>query len=268
MLHFFRRIRLRLLGQALSDKVRKSLLGSAQVRKYILYATGEVLLIMVGILLALQVNNWNEGRKEQEQMFSYIKAIHTDMMVEQDRLNKLIARFKEKSEVSASIMEILENPGKPIIDSTKTFNNLIFLGGNVGIDRKTNTWDELKSTGKFQVLEDQNLVQMLTDHYQFYDIYINNFNRLPLDKLDELKEIASSIHNSHSIRQLAIKSELMFSPNTFEKFISHKELYNLISSIGLFTSIYNMFFIEVKDQAYSIIIYLEETYPELIVQNS
>jgi hypothetical protein len=150
-------------------------------------------------------------------MFRYIKAIYVDISVEQEGLIKLLDRFKQISEVSASILEILEKPDKPIGDSIKTFNNLIFLGGNVGIDRKTNTWDELKSTGKYQVLEDKTLVQMLTDHYQFYDIYINNFNRLPLDKLDELKEIASSIHNSHSIRQLVIDSELVFSPSTIEK---------------------------------------------------
>ena len=53
MLRFFRRI-------------RKSLLGLGQARKYILYATGEVLLVMIGILLALQVNNWNEERKTRQ----------------------------------------------------------------------------------------------------------------------------------------------------------------------------------------------------------
>ena len=53
MLRFFRRI-------------RKSLLLSGATRKYILYAVGEVLLVMLGILLALQVNNWNEERKTRQ----------------------------------------------------------------------------------------------------------------------------------------------------------------------------------------------------------
>ena len=65
MLTFFRRIRLRLSGQTSSDAVRKGSLGSGQTRKYILYATGEVLLVMVGILLALQVNNWNSNRLDK-----------------------------------------------------------------------------------------------------------------------------------------------------------------------------------------------------------
>ena len=50
MLTFFRRI-------------RKGLLSEGATSKYLLYATGEILLVMIGILLALQVNNWNEWRK-------------------------------------------------------------------------------------------------------------------------------------------------------------------------------------------------------------
>jgi hypothetical protein len=39
------------------------MVGSGSTRKYILYAIGEIFLVMIGILLALQENNWNENRK-------------------------------------------------------------------------------------------------------------------------------------------------------------------------------------------------------------
>jgi len=45
-------------------KIRKSLIESGSGQKYLLYAVGEILLVMIGILLALQVNNWNEERKK------------------------------------------------------------------------------------------------------------------------------------------------------------------------------------------------------------
>jgi len=46
------------------SRVREKLIASGSVTKYLLYATGEVLLVVIGILLALQVNNWNEQRKD------------------------------------------------------------------------------------------------------------------------------------------------------------------------------------------------------------
>ena len=46
-------------------KVRKTFLDAGQTRRYILYAIGEIGLVVIGILIALQINNWNEWRKER-----------------------------------------------------------------------------------------------------------------------------------------------------------------------------------------------------------
>ncbi|NNF35127.1 MAG: hypothetical protein HKN68_13515 [Saprospiraceae bacterium] len=47
-------------------KIRNSLIPKTGLRKYTVYAVGEILLVMIGILLALQANNWNENRKERD----------------------------------------------------------------------------------------------------------------------------------------------------------------------------------------------------------
>ena len=44
-------------------KLRRSLILSGQVRQYLLYGIGEIALVVIGILIALQVNNWNEQKK-------------------------------------------------------------------------------------------------------------------------------------------------------------------------------------------------------------
>ena len=47
-------------------KIRKQLADQNKPLKYFRYAFGEIVLVMIGILLALQVNNWNEERKDQK----------------------------------------------------------------------------------------------------------------------------------------------------------------------------------------------------------
>jgi hypothetical protein len=59
--------------------IRRQLLGEGKTTKYVKYAIGEVLLVMIGILLALQVNNWNEARKESILELEYLKEIKTDL---------------------------------------------------------------------------------------------------------------------------------------------------------------------------------------------
>ena len=44
-------------------KIRRKLLTENKISKYLLYAIGEIILVVIGILIALQVNNWNEDRK-------------------------------------------------------------------------------------------------------------------------------------------------------------------------------------------------------------
>ena len=47
-------------------KLRRQFLDTKQPGRYLLYALGEVLLVMVGILLTLQVDHYNEERKERK----------------------------------------------------------------------------------------------------------------------------------------------------------------------------------------------------------
>ena len=60
-------------------KIRKSLIQSQSVRNYLVYAIGEILLVMVGILLALTVNNWNEARKLLHKEIKIYKEIHSEL---------------------------------------------------------------------------------------------------------------------------------------------------------------------------------------------
>lgn len=55
--------------------IRRRLLDSGSLRKYLIYALGEILLVVMGILIALQINNWNEARKDYSLEINYLERL-------------------------------------------------------------------------------------------------------------------------------------------------------------------------------------------------
>ena len=57
--------------------------------KYLKYAIGEIILVVIGILIALQINNWNENKKENQKEQLYINALHEELIQHTESLNEI-----------------------------------------------------------------------------------------------------------------------------------------------------------------------------------
>jgi hypothetical protein len=75
-------------------KIRLNLLSEGKTGKYLKYAIGEIVLVVFGILIALQINNWNEARKLQNTMKSVYSIIKTDLLTD---IKNIDMAFKEMS---------------------------------------------------------------------------------------------------------------------------------------------------------------------------
>lgn len=84
---------------------RRKLLDQEKVRKYILYAIGEIILVVVGILIALQVNNWNENRKQQERIHSALQQIKFDLAQDIQEANTTISYYETKDSLTIRFIE-------------------------------------------------------------------------------------------------------------------------------------------------------------------
>ena len=69
-------------------KIRQKLLTENKFSKYVLYAIGEIALVMIGILLALQVNNWNNAKQEKTRLYDSYKSILNEINFVKSRIEE------------------------------------------------------------------------------------------------------------------------------------------------------------------------------------
>jgi hypothetical protein len=95
MLHFFRRIRQRLLTEN-------------RFTKYLLYAIGEILLVVIGILIALQVNNWNESRIDHLKETKILMDLRDDLLETEDQFLQHLNFYDEVIQHRKAIIKTIE----------------------------------------------------------------------------------------------------------------------------------------------------------------
>lgn len=71
------------------SKIRKKLAAENKVMAYLRYAIGEILLVVIGILIALQINNWNENRKKENEFRFSLKQLHETISIDQALMTSL-----------------------------------------------------------------------------------------------------------------------------------------------------------------------------------
>ena len=159
MLPFFRKIRYRL---AKDD----------QFFKYSRYAIGEIILVVIGILIALQVNDWNDQRKLRKEENDALKTMHKE--------SELVVEYiKERQERRESLVKHMEMAAQALrerslenIEETD-FGMGIFLSGIYqAVSPPRSTFDELKSSGKLQLIQSNQIQEAISNYYVDLD-YIN-----------------------------------------------------------------------------------------------
>jgi hypothetical protein len=72
-------------------KIRQNLLSEGQTGKYLKYAIGEIILVVIGILIALQLNDWNDSQKQLKLENEYYCRLLEDSKLDKEQINNLLA---------------------------------------------------------------------------------------------------------------------------------------------------------------------------------
>ena len=86
-------------------------MSNNQTGKYFKYAIGEILLVVIGILIALQINNWNEARKLEKKEAIYLDALKADFEKSIMALNRVIRKTTRVSKGADTLAGLIKNQG-------------------------------------------------------------------------------------------------------------------------------------------------------------
>lgn len=125
-------------------KIRQKLINQSNIKKYALYAIGEIVLVVIGILIALQINNWNEKNKIKNEELKILTEIKKSLKDDLRNL-KINLRTNVSSKRSLNIIKEQIALEKPTNDSLNYFYYAILFTNTVDIT--TGPYETLKSKG-------------------------------------------------------------------------------------------------------------------------
>jgi hypothetical protein len=139
----------------LFNKIRKSQIKTEGMKKYLLYAIGEIVLVVVGILIALQIDNWNNARKIRETEIVYLKNIRHDLEESVKELDRFIAQRKI---IGASANEVIANyEGKPVTNWNEFNKNIVTVYEWARFFPIDHTFQEMSSSGNLSIISNDSI---------------------------------------------------------------------------------------------------------------
>ena len=229
MIKFFRRI-------------RQQLLSENKFSKYLIYALGEIILVVIGILIALQINTWNQERinsREDQRIFQDLS--------EELEFNKFLLQYGSNTmlEVLAATERILSRINDMEYNySEETFNQdldkltWVWVSG-----RPTTLYDVLSASGDFKLISSPVLRKKLADLkrnqeslIKFEEIqnrFVDEQVRPFLNRNADRTKVRSVFNNG--AKRVTIHHNSVF-PSNSEKLFQNREFANLLTDLIFFTS--------------------------------
>lgn len=176
-------------------KIRKKLADDNKPAKYFRYAIGEILLVVIGILIALQVNNWNQDRINQIKIKYYFNSLIQDFEEDIVMVEDIMYQTNEIVERIDSLSRYVKNK------NIEEISNLDILILTLNKPHRPYTWnrttiDDMKSSGSFVNIKNEVLSKKIEQYvaftHHFDEDYFND-----KDQFEKATELISLVVNNN-----------------------------------------------------------------------
>jgi len=202
-------------------KIRQKLLQENRVTRYLAYALGEIILVTIGILIALQINTWKETQNNQRRERDFYQALLKDLESDRDRLDFQTKFYKNRVENLSWLLSQIRNPAQKIepVEFGKHTEPLFYNESAVSFDA---TYEAAKSGGAFDTFSDKELLKQLVEYY-------SNFKEFE----DVLTSILRIIENSFEPLMASVPNNFLAKESEEKVLIreGNSDFYTLLESV-------------------------------------
>lgn len=153
MIKFFRRI-------------RQQLLSENKFSKYLLYAIGEIILVVIGILIALQINNWNQNKLDEQLESQYYERLLSDVL-EEKAILQAVKNYSEQVLIHAKrAIAVYENSPNAAPNPANNLVDMYQASQLQDPNPASSTYKELIASGQINLLQNDDLKAALMRYYE------------------------------------------------------------------------------------------------------
>ena len=186
-------------------KIRYDLMGKNKTGKYLKYAIGEVFLVMIGILLALQVNNWNENRKLESKTQDYYIQLLEDLKNDIEFVENTI---KESNNYLKEYEMYTKSYNKDLLTPIQVYEQISKLNIlSVQLSFNTSTLESLQNSGDVGLIP-SNIRNRLLDLIRLQNLTAERFAITDDGKNDIIKNLNPLLGSSTLPKRLLMQPKM------------------------------------------------------------
>lgn len=148
---------------------------TTRFKNYLLYALGEIILVVIGITLAVAINNWNEERHNSQQQKLYLESLVADVEKEIVQLNENIQGVDEKLALIKQVKPFL---GTKQSNRDTIVRKVFELARLINFYPENTTYQTLINSGDMKLIDDFKLRKKLENHYASHGKTLQAYERI------------------------------------------------------------------------------------------
>ncbi len=158
-------------------KIRHRMLTENKFSKYLIYAIGEIVLVVIGILIALQINRWNENRKSRIVEDNFFENVLLDLEKDGQKLKYYKKFHTKRIEYLDTLLTYVRNPNITMgIEKFGMYVEPLFYSAS-----STNyptTFESAKTMGTFNTFKEKKLIKDLSQYYADFILIENSLSSI------------------------------------------------------------------------------------------